>query len=255
MLASTSSRPSPLSLQATTRALHTYTHISLPYKHIFIDTYNTAGNSGFRTREAPDGADFHVGKYPTGHKTRILQIHQRDSPDFESLLWGNRWTHYRSFTTQPSRHRSIPTETLQNAQAPSSTVVTRSSRLLRLPATQQGDRRGEGVYHAAPSHRSDLSICKPAGERCLRPELLTQRGGFDASLAIEGLPPPSARDDQASVVRDGLWRGGAQRGGARAQLGPRVARRVCVQLQPDLASRCLEQVRGRPDRDRRLLGK
>ena len=65
------------------------------------------------TREAPDGADFHVGKYPTGHKTQILQFHQRDSTDLESLLGGNRWIHYRPFTTQLGRHRSIPTETLQ----------------------------------------------------------------------------------------------------------------------------------------------
>ena len=57
----------------------------------------------------PDGAGFHVGKYPTGHKTQILQFHLRDSLDLESLLGGNRWTHYRSFTTQPNRHRSIPT--------------------------------------------------------------------------------------------------------------------------------------------------
>ena len=103
-------------LVASDRSCATYTHISLPYTHIFIDTYNTAGNSGFRTREAPDGADFHVGKYPTGHKTQILQFHQRDSPDLESLLGGNRWTHYRSFTTQLNRHRSIPTETLHRTR-------------------------------------------------------------------------------------------------------------------------------------------
>ena len=111
MLASTSRGPSPLSLQATTRALHTHTF------HCHTNTYSSTRtilrrNSCFHTRETPNGAYFHVGKYPTGHKTRILQIHQRDSPDFESLLWGNRWTHYRSFTTQLNRHRSIPTETL-----------------------------------------------------------------------------------------------------------------------------------------------
>ena len=27
-----------------------------------------------------------MGKYPTGHKTQTLRFHQRDSPDFESLL-------------------------------------------------------------------------------------------------------------------------------------------------------------------------
>ena len=85
MLASTSRGPSPFSLQATTRALHTHT------LHCHTNTYSSTrsilrGNSGFHTRETPNGAYFHVGKYPTGHKTQILRFHQRDSPDFESLL-------------------------------------------------------------------------------------------------------------------------------------------------------------------------
>ena len=85
VLASTSRGPSPLSLQATTRALHTHTF------HCHTNTYSSTRtilrrNSCFHTRETPNGAYFHVGKYPTGHKTQILRFHQRDSPDFESLL-------------------------------------------------------------------------------------------------------------------------------------------------------------------------
>ena len=85
VLASTSRGPSPLSLQATTRALHTHTF------HCHTNTYSSTRtilrrNSCFHTRETPNGAYFHVGKYPTGHKTQILRFHQRDSPDCESLL-------------------------------------------------------------------------------------------------------------------------------------------------------------------------
>ena len=101
-----------------------------------------------RTREAPapDGADFHVGKYPTGHKTQILQFHQRDSPDLESLLGGNRWTHYRSFTTQPNRHRSIPTETLQQSSL--------SSEMMFSAARDSHDR-----FATPRSHSTALRYC------------------------------------------------------------------------------------------------
>ena len=70
----------------------TYTHIPLPYTHkssgrtmmrgIQVSTQGNTRPRGLLSTS--------VGKYPTGHKTQIIQIHQRDSPDLESLLRGNR---------------------------------------------------------------------------------------------------------------------------------------------------------------------
>ena len=62
-------------------ALHRYTHIS-SREHTMM-----RGIQKFLRREAPDGADFHVGKYPTGHKCQFTrEILRTPNLSFEVIV-------------------------------------------------------------------------------------------------------------------------------------------------------------------------